>query len=183
MGGDCPIDAPGCISKPASGPAEEVVDHVKMLAVEAHYLRAHMASLEKSVSSINCGFQHVLEFFSCEDINLQKSNANTWLDFQKPNLSEVCGSGVETDDDVSNIDFYSLLDTSDEVGSSSASSASVETIIASQRSSVETFDVEMCRESTLHKMTECALRFLKTRDATQSNLTSLVRHAARLAAE
>jgi len=117
-------------------PSNSVFNCVKMLAVEAHNLHATIGSLEKCASSLTCGFQHVLkimssgesedvsvkaddnfwEFFSCKPTDLQKWNsivqANTSMDGWIPKLSEkqtdATSSAVETNDDISEFDFYSM---------------------------------------------------------------------------
>jgi len=157
-----------------SGNSVAVLDHVKMLAVEAHYLQANIASLQKSASSLNCGFQHILkmmsyggpkemliednfwDFFSCEHINLQKcidtEQANLWLDPQAYDFAETFCSGVETfDDSVSELDFCvswqsGVKDSScgDEVGHQDPVLD-----IASQSGFVNSTDVGMSKDSEL----------------------------------
>lgn len=120
----------GPVLKPSNG----VLNCVKMLAVEAHHLRATIGSLDKRASSLSCGIQHVLkmissgesedlstkvddnfwDFFSCKPTDLQKWNdvvqANTSMDGWIPQLSEGqtdgASSAVDTNDDISEVSFY-----------------------------------------------------------------------------
>merc|ERR1712137_209109 len=165
-----------------------------------HYLQANIASLEKTASTLNGGLQHILkmmsnseskglpaednfwDFFSCESMDHLEYNgnleANTWLKFQIPNSLEVCSTGIETDDDVSELDFYTSLNSDeDEVGHISSvlpsldygdkvGCVSTELLAhpdpvlsnASQSGLVNTIDVEKSKNTNFSKMTNAIIK-------------------------
>jgi len=120
---------------PVFSPSSNVFNCIKMLAVEAHNLHATIGSLEQRALSLTCGFQHILkvmsssesedvstkaednfwDFFSCKPTDLKKWNnivqANIGTDgWIPPKLSkhqtDDSSSAVETNDDISELDFY-----------------------------------------------------------------------------
>merc|ERR1712137_980178 len=158
-----------------------------------HYLQANIASLEKTASTLNGGLQHILkmmsnseskglpaednfwDFFSCESMDHLEYNgnleANTWLKFQIPNSLEVCSTGIETDDDVSELDFYTSLDYGDKLGAVSTTGDEVGCVStellahpdpvlsnASQSGLVNTIDVEKSKNTNFSKMTNAIIK-------------------------
>merc|ERR1712137_703295 len=103
------------------------------------------------------------------------AEVNTWLDLQIPNLSDI-STCVETDDNVSELDFFtSSLNSSDEV--STESPAHPDPILgnAPQSVSVNSTDAELTKNSALGRLTDSALHFLSPHN-------KIIKKAARLVA-
>jgi len=99
-----------------------VLNFVKILAAEAHDLQSTIASLEKRVSSVNGGLQHILKIMSGESEDSSTEVDNFWYFFScEPIVLQKLNDTVqETNDEMSDLDFWESSSStwdSSEVGS------------------------------------------------------------------